>query len=104
MQASLSLQLPPVVAAQVPSAPGVLHAWHWPQTVIVQQTPSTQVPTEQSVVVLHRDPIPAPVTSMLNDTVDVLLRASVAEQVTVWRPTSKWPGAGVQVTRAGPLI
>ena len=85
----------------------MLQAWHWPQdaAVVLQQTPSTHGPAEQSAVDSTGAPIPGRVTSRLNDTLDELLRASLAVHVTVWWPTeNRLPDAGVQVTAAGPLI
>ena len=106
MQALPSSQDPPLVGMQVPTAPAVLQAMHGPQDVpvVLQQTPSTQLPEEHSAVVRHGEPGPDPFTSTEKVTLDWLLEASVAVHVTVWWPTSKWPGGGVQVTVAGPLI
>jgi hypothetical protein len=55
-----SLQVPPVVGAQVPADPGTLHAWHCPQdvAVVLQQTPSTHEPDAHCPVDEHCPPNP----------------------------------------------
>jgi hypothetical protein len=43
--------VPSATLAQLPAAPGTLHAWQVPQAVALQHTPSTQVaPVRQSLV------------------------------------------------------
>ena len=71
---------------------------------MLQQTPFTQVPAEQSAV--DRQSLPNPsVTCTANDTLDELLRESLAVHVTVWSPTAnRFPDGGTQMTEAAPLI
>src|SRR6185503_15293856 len=95
-----SLHVPPVVGAQVPTAPGVLQAWHCPQdgAAVLQHTPSTHMPAAHWLVERQGPPKPG-VTSTLNVTRDWLLAASAAAHVTVWWPTANTlPDGGVQVT------
>jgi hypothetical protein len=57
VQALPSSQLPPDVGAQVPSEPGTLQAWHCPHDpCVLQHTPSTQVPAEQSLLEVQGAP------------------------------------------------
>ena len=39
----------PLTAVQAPTAPATLHAWHCPEQLVLQQTPSTQLPDAHSV-------------------------------------------------------
>ena len=57
-----SSQAPPVVGAHVPTLPGTLHAWHWPQdvAVVLQHTPSTQLPAEHWALDVHVCPLGDP--------------------------------------------
>jgi hypothetical protein len=102
VQAFPSSQAPPVVGAQVPADPGTLQAWHWPQddAVVLQQTPSTQVPDAHCAVDVQAPPRftedAAGETVTLNVVRDVLFELSVAVHVTVVVPIgNELPDAGV---------
>src|SRR5215831_15718686 len=88
VQALPSLQLPPLVGAHVPSEPGTLQAWHWPQEVdvVLQQTPSTQVPDTHCGVDEHGAP-KAILTFTTKVVCDWLFDLSLAVHITVVAPT-----------------
>jgi hypothetical protein len=49
----------PLTVVQVPSEPGTSHAWHCAPQVVLQQTPSTQLPERHAADALHACPLPA---------------------------------------------
>ena len=107
VQALPSLQDPPLVGAQVPTEPGRLHALHWPQVVavVLQQTPSTQLPVVHCDVNVHAAPRGRPSTFTTNVVCARLFDLSVALQVTVVLPMANTlPDAGTQVTGRAPSI
>lgn len=65
LQVSPAPQLAPVVTVQVPTLPGTLQAWQPVLQLVLQQTPSTQLPRLHWSLALHEAPSPCLETQLL---------------------------------------
>jgi hypothetical protein len=48
----------PATATQVPTLPATSQAWHWPLQLVLQQTPSTQLPLPHWLAAVQAPPLP----------------------------------------------